>query len=77
LATQESDKRPTGDGGTGAFHLARPAFDGMTPLNRRKAAKTGVEPAEAQYRGAVIIKAFPNLRGGAGSKKKFLKNCFV
>ncbi|MGA8171864.1 MAG: efflux transporter outer membrane subunit [Methylocystis sp.] len=47
--------------GTGFYalagNIAQPAFDGMTLLNKQKAAEAGLEQAEAQYRDTVI-KAF-------------------
>ncbi len=50
--------------GTGFYalagNIAQPAFDGMTLLNKQKAAEAGLEQAEAQYRDAVI-KAFRNV----------------
>ncbi|MGO9773972.1 MAG: TolC family protein, partial [Roseiarcus sp.] len=50
--------------GTGFYalagNIAQPAFDGMTLLNKQKAAEAGLEQAEAQYRDTVI-KAFRNV----------------
>ncbi len=43
-----------------AGNIAQPAFDGMTLLNKQKAADAGLEQAEAQYRDTVI-KAFRNV----------------
>jgi NodT family efflux transporter outer membrane factor (OMF) lipoprotein len=41
-------------------NVAQPVFDGMTLLNKQRAAEAGLEQAEAQYRGAVI-NAFQNV----------------
>jgi NodT family efflux transporter outer membrane factor (OMF) lipoprotein len=50
--------------GTGFYtlvgNIAQPAFDGMTLLNKQRAAEAGLEQAEAQYRDTVI-KAFRNV----------------
>jgi NodT family efflux transporter outer membrane factor (OMF) lipoprotein len=50
--------------GTGFYalagNIAQTAFDGMTLLNKQKAAEAGLEQAEAQYRDTVI-KAFRNV----------------
>jgi NodT family efflux transporter outer membrane factor (OMF) lipoprotein len=50
--------------GTGFYvlagNIAQPVFDGMTLLNKQKAAEAGFEQAEAQYRDTVI-KAFRNV----------------
>ncbi len=50
--------------GTGFYTLVgnvtQPAFDGMTLLNKQKAAEAGLEQAEAQYR-ATVINAFQNV----------------
>ncbi len=43
-----------------AGNLAQPLFDGMTLLNRQRAAEAGFDQAEAQYR-AAVVNAFQNV----------------
>ena len=50
--------------GTGFYtlagNIAQPLFDGMTLLNKQRAAEAGLDQAQAQYRSAVI-NAFQNV----------------
>jgi NodT family efflux transporter outer membrane factor (OMF) lipoprotein len=43
-----------------AGNVAQPLFDGMTLLNRQRAAEAGFDQAEAQYR-ATVVHAFQNV----------------